>query len=218
MAADQAAGLRRRGAQQPLACVLCFFDSTAATEQLAHALHRSGRVSLLVDLQGRLFAEAPARNLFDWKQQIERGQLHTQARAYGEAWYAPGVRVDEPALRRAAQGYDQVMFDLGSSPAELVLMSGAEHAVAIEIQPTQASMLRAYTLLKTLAHAEEKVSSVGLLGDAVACDQVQAACSHFLGLAFSQALINVTREDDAIAALAVRMVGGETGPSARYIK
>jgi hypothetical protein len=218
MLADQAAGLRRRGAQQPLACVLCFFDSANATEQFAHALRRLGQVCLLVDVCGRLFAASPARNLFDWKQQIERGQLHTQPFAYGEAWYAPGVRADEPALRRAAQGYDQVVFDLGSSPVDLTLMPDALHAVVIEIQPTHESMLRAYTLLKTLSHANGVLSNVGLLGDPVACDQVQAACSHFLEPAFTQTLINAACEDDAIVSLAVRMVGEGTGPLARYIK
>ena len=216
--ADQAAGLRRRGAQQPLACVLCFFDSAATTEQFAHALHRFGQVCLLVDLRGHLFADSPARNLFDWQQQIERGQLHTQTQAYGAGWFAPGVRVDEPALCRAAQGYDQVLFDLGPNPDDLVLMPGALHAVAIEIQPTHESMLRAYSLLKTLFHADGAVSRIGLLGDPVACDQVQAACRHFLEPVFTRTISNMAREVDAIVSLAVRMVDEGTGPSARYIK
>ena len=76
-------------------------------------------------------------------------------------------------------------------------------------------MLQAYALLKTLSHLEGRVS-IGLLGDAVACDQLQAACRSFLDPEFNQAVYSVAHEVDAFAALAVRMAGEETGLTARY--
>jgi hypothetical protein len=106
MPADQAAGLRRRSDRQLPRCVHCFFDSAASISRLANALHRHGRISLLVDMHGRTVADSPTRNLFDWRQQIARGQLQLHPMPYGDAWHAPGVRADEPALRRAAHGYD----------------------------------------------------------------------------------------------------------------
>ena len=128
--ADQAAGLRRRGAQQPLACVLCFFDSAATTEQFAHALHRFGRVCLLVDLRGHLFADSPARNLFDWQQQIERGQLHTQSQASARAGLRPGCGWMNRlcAVRRRVTIRCCSIWE--PNPDDLVLMPGALHAVA----------------------------------------------------------------------------------------
>jgi hypothetical protein len=215
MSADQAAGLRRRSAQQAPGCITCFFDSAESTVKLAHALHQRGATLLLVDACGRVFADSPARSLFDWKQQIQRGQLRTLPQLYGEGWHAPGVRADEPALPAVARGYDQVVFDVGSGGADLVLMPGAAHAMIVEIQATDESMLRAYILLKTLSHAKEEVS-VGLLGDPAACEHVVAACRHFLERRFAQAICSVAHEDDAFSVLAARMAHGETSLLARY--
>ena len=215
MPADQAAGLRRRSTQQPLRCIHCFFDSDESTIRLMQALHQRGWISLLVDTCGRIFRDSPTRSLFDWKQQIARGPLHTLSQTYGDGWYAPGVHADEPALRDAARGYDHVVFDAGPAGADLALMPGATHTVIIEVQPTHESMLRAYTLLKILSHTEG-VFSVGLLGDTVACDHVQAACRHFLEQRFTQAIYNALHEDDAFAALAARMAHEEASLSTRY--
>jgi hypothetical protein len=217
MPPDQAAGLRRHNMQQKVRCIHVFSDTTESVSQLVHALHRLGLVSLLVDRCGRPFVDSPARNLFDWKQQLERGQLQTLPLAYGDGWYAPGVCADEPALRRVARDYDLVVFDEGTTGAELVLMPGAAHAVIIEVHPAHESMLRAYTLLKTLSHMEAELS-VDLLGDMGACDQVRAACSHFLEKRFIQAIYSVAREDDAFAALAVRMAQEEASLTTRYTK
>jgi len=215
MSADQAAGLRRRSAQHPPGCTYCFFDSAESTVKLAHALHQCGATSLLVDTCGRVFADSPTRSLFDWTQQLQRGQLRTLPQLYGDGWHAPGVRADEPALLGVARGYDQVVFDVGSNGADLALMPGAAHAVIVEVQPTDESMQRAYILLKTLSHAEG-VLSVGLLGDTTACDHVLAACKHFLERRFAQAICSVAHEDDAFSVLAARMANGETSLLARY--
>jgi hypothetical protein len=208
MPADQAAGLRRCSDRHLPRCIYCFFDSASSISRLANALHRNGRVSLLVDMRGRLVADSPTRNLFDWRQQIARGQLQLHPMTYGDAWHAPGVRTDEPMLRRAAKGYDLVLFDVAPGAVEFVLMPDAAHALIVEVQPTHASMLHAYTLLKTLSHAGS-VFGVGLLGDAAACDRVMNACGHFLHPGFGQAIYSVVHEDDAFAELAVRMAGEE---------
>lgn len=208
MQADQAAGLRRRSDQHPLRCIHCCFDSASSMIRLAKALNRHGRVSLLVDMCGRLVAHSPARSLFDWRQQVARGQLQLQSMPFGDIWHAPGVRADEPALRCAAQGYDFVLFDAAPGGTAFFLMPDATHAWIVEVQPTHESMLRGYTLLKTLSHAGGDFG-VGLLGDAAACDQVMHACRHFLDPGFGQAIYSVAHEDDAFDKLAVRMAGEE---------
>lgn len=213
MPADQAAGLRRRSAWQPVRCIHGFFDSAGSTIRLAQALHRLGRVSLLVDMQGRLFADSPARSLFGWRQQLARGQLHTLPLPCGEGWHAPGMRADEPALLNLASGYDQVVFDDRICEAGVVLMPGAAPAVAIEVR--RDSMQRGYALLKTLSQAGGSFG-IGLLGDPDACDRVRAACSHFLEQRFAQAVYSVAHEDDAFAALAIRMADEETRLTTRY--
>ena len=209
MPADQAAGLRRRNARQPVRCIHCFFDAPASSTRLVHALHQLGQVSLLVDMRGRLFADSTTRSLFDWKQQLERSQLNTLPQAYGDAWVAPGVRADAPNLHRAVQGYDCVLFDAGPIGNELALLRDALNAVVIEVHPTGDSMQRAYRMLKTLSQAGNSLN-IGLLGDAASCDHVRAAGCRFLEQPFTQAIYSVAHEDDAFAALAVRMADEET--------
>jgi hypothetical protein len=207
--ADQAAGLRRRSGRQALRCIHAFFDSAESAPRLLQALHQSGRTALLVDTCGRLFADSPARSLFDWRQQLQRGQLHTLPLSYGDGWHAPGVRADEPALARVAQAYDCVVFDADFDTAELALMPGAAYAFVIEVKATHESMQRSYALLKTLSRMHA-APDIELMGDPVACDHVRAACVHFLGAHFAPAVCNPAREDDAFAELAVRMTGEET--------
>jgi len=213
--ADQAAGLRRRSARQPPRCVHCFFDAATSTIRLAQALHQRGWTSLLIDACGRVFADSPTRSLFDWKQQLERGQLHTLPMPYGDGWYAPGIQGDEPALMAIARGYDCVVFDASLNAWDRTPLPGAAQAVILEVNTTHASTLQGYALLKTLAHSEVPFS-VGLLGDAVACTHLQAACKRFLDPAFTQAVYSVAHEDDAFAALAVRMADEETGLTTRF--
>jgi hypothetical protein len=213
--ADQAAGLRRRSGRQALRCIHGFFESPQSASRLMQALHQRGWTALLVDSCGRIFADSPTRSLFDWRQQLERGQLLLQPLSQGEGWHAPGVRADEPALVRVAHGYDCVVFDAAPSTGGLALMPGAAHAMVIEVDATQESMQRGYALLKTLSPASE-VSSIGLVGNADACDHVRAACAHFLDAQFAQTIYSSACEDDAFAELAVRMVGEETSLTTRY--
>ena len=210
MAADQAHGLRRRARLQPLRAIHCFFDAADSTVRLARALHRRGWTSLLVDTRARASADSPARSLFDWRQQIARGQLHTLPMAYGSRWHAPGLRGDEPALAGLAQGHDCLLLDEGHAPA-WAPPPGAAHTLVIEATATQASLLHGYALLKTLS-ALGGAASVGLLGDAGACDRLQAACAQFLDPAFCRAVYSVADEVDAFAALAARMTSEENGP------
>ena len=209
MPADQAAGLRRRSTRQPVSCIHCFSESTGSSVRMAHALHQIGHESLLVDTQGRLFADATTRSLFDWRRQLERGQLHTLSQPYGKGWYAPGLQADEPALHGVMLAYDHVIFDAGWRDAGLGLRPDAVHAVAIEIRHRDESMRHAYAVLKTLAQ-RARVSCVGLLGDPGACERVRVACCRFLGQGFADVLFRAENEDDAFAVLAVRMAGEET--------
>jgi hypothetical protein len=213
---DQAAGLRRRSAAQPLRCIHGFFHSPDSTIRLAQALHRHGWASLLVDTGGRVFADAPTRSLFDWRQQLTRQQLHTQAMSCGDGWHAPGLKANEPALRAIALRYDCLLFDVSPDAPDWLPLPDTVQTLVLEVNPAHESILQAYRLLKTLAHGENPVG-IGLLGDAAACDHLQAACLAFLGPAFGQTVHSVANEDDAFAALAVRMAGEETGVTARSI-
>jgi len=213
MSVDQAAGLRRRNARQPVRCIHCFFDAAESTLKLASALQQRGWTSLLVDTRGRLFADSPTRSLFDWRQQIARGQLHTLPLVCGDGWHAPGIQGDEPALMPIARRYDGLLFDVGPGVSDWAPMPDAARIFIVEVNATHESMLHGYALLKTLSHLEGRVS-VGLLGDIGACDRLQGACGQFLDPAFNHAVYKAARELDAFAALAVRMADEETGLAA----
>lgn len=212
MSADQAAGLRRRSARQPGRCIHCFSDSDESPIRLAQALHQRGETVLLIDGGGRLLADSSPRSLFDWRQQIARGRLQTLPMSCGDGWHAPGVRADEPALLAMAQRYDAVVFDAGPGRGDLRLMPGA--AAVIEVEATHASRRYGYALLKSLFHTGAALRVV-LLGDPAACEQVRAACAHFLEPRFAQAICTVAHEDDAFAEVAVRMASEETSLRAR---
>ena len=212
--ADQAAGLRRRGMRRPLRCLHVFFESPDATLRVAQALHRVGCSPLLVDATGRLFGDAPTRSLFDWRQQLARGELHTLPLPCGEGWHAPGARGDEPAWANVAHRHGLLVFDEGAVGAGLALMPGA--SVIVEVQPAQESMQRVYALLKAL-HRPGGSAGVALAGDPGACDRVRAACAQFLDPGFARGLLSGAHEDDAIAELAVRMVAEETEPDGSRI-
>jgi hypothetical protein len=208
--ADQAQGLRRRSQLQPLRAIHCFFDAAESIVRLAQALHRRGWTSLLVDTRARVFADSPARSLFDWRQQIARGHLHTLPMSYGNGWDAPGLRGDEPALARVAQEHDCLLIDAGHASDWTPLPTVAQTLV-IEANAAQASLLQGYALLKTLSSQGGGIS-VGLLGDAAACARLQAACAQFLDPALCRNLYSVAGEVDAFAALAARMTSEEKGP------
>ena len=115
-----------------------------------------------------------------------------------------------PAWRAS---YDHVIFDSGWGNTDLALLPGATHSVVLEVRRTDDSMLHAYALLKTLACMGCAVN-VGLLGDRFACDHVRAAGCRFLEQRFAHAIFSVANEDDAFAALAVRMANEETSLTA----
>lgn len=204
MSADQAAGLRRRSTLQPLRCIHGFFHSPQSATRLAQALHRHGWTSLLVDTRGRLFADSPTQSLFDWRQQLTRQQLHTQALSSGDGWHAPGLMADEPGLKAIARRYDCLLFDANLDAPDWLPLPDMDQTLILEVRAGRVSMQQAYALLKTLCHLESR-ADIGLLGDAGACDRLLAACRQYLEPAFVQAVHSVAHEDDAFAALAVRM-------------
>ena len=214
--ADQAAGLRRRSARQPLRCIHVFFHSPDSTIRLAQALHRRGWTSLLIDTSRRILADTTTQSLFDWRHQLARQQPHVQAMPHGDGWHAPGLQGNEPGLRAIAQRYDCLLFDASLETPAWQPLPDMEQTLILEVDAGQASMLRVYALLKTLAHLESRASIV-LQGDAASCGRLQAACRQYLEPAFAQTVHSVGNGDDAFAALAVRMAGEETHLTARYI-
>ncbi|OYW35450.1 MAG: hypothetical protein B7Z35_15260 [Hydrogenophilales bacterium 12-61-10] len=213
---DQAAGLRRRSAHAQIACIYCFFDTAEWTASLTRNLHDAGQTPLLIDRRGRLFGAAQTRSLFDWKQQLGRGELHTLPLQHGQGWYAPGVRADDPALREMARAYDSLVFDEDPSGADLILMPDAHQTFLIEIRASKPSMLRAFTLLKALSHHAGGHGKLVLLGDLDACAQVLSAANRFLPGDFGRALSCAAHVDAVFSALAVRMPGEETSREARF--
>ncbi|PKO60434.1 MAG: hypothetical protein CVU23_13440, partial [Betaproteobacteria bacterium HGW-Betaproteobacteria-17] len=108
-----------------------------------------------------------------------------------------------------------VVFDACLNAPDWTPLPGAARFIILEVNALPASALQGYALLKTLADSGAFVG-VGLLGNAAACDQLLAACKRFLDPAFTRAVYSVAHEDDAFAALAVRMAHEETGLTARY--
>jgi len=215
MPADQAAGLRRRRAQHPPCCIHCYFDAAESTTRLAQALHRRGWTSLLLDSRGRVFADSPTRSLFDWRQQIARGQPQMLPMPYGDGWHVPGMQGDEPALMTIADTYDSLLFDASLDVPDWTSLPGAARIFVIEVNAASASVLRAYTLLKALSNLGG-CASIALLGDVPVCDRLLAACGQFLGHAFAQAVYSIADEVDEFAALAIRMTAEETSLTVRY--
>jgi hypothetical protein len=211
MPADQAAGLRRRSARLPLRAIHCFLDSPRSTHRLAAALHRQGWKVLLVDAGGRMFADSPARSLFDWRAQLERGQLHTLPLPHGDGWHAPGMSADAPALAPLARDYDCLLIDAAPDTLEARPLASAAHAIVLEVPAGEAALLARYAFLKSVSAFG---APVGLFGAAAACERLQAACRQFLDPAFAARVYSVAAELDAFAALAVRMAGEETGRTA----
>lgn len=213
---DQAAGLRRQAQSRRAIHIQCYAASPELARDVSGALYRLGRTTLLIDTQNRLFSDVPARSLFNWQQQCARGSLHLLPQLFGDGWIAPGVAADEPALQQVASRYDQIVFDLDPARPDARIMPGTRCWSVLWVQSDEPSIRHAYALLKTLSHKVPDLSA-GLLGDAAACDRVCAACVQFLDPAFAARVYNTAQEVDAIAALAVRMAGAETGPDdARY--
>ena len=208
MAADQAAGLRRRRAARVAHRVQLVSASPSIAHRLLDALGRQGYSTLLVDVQGRQFAGA-ARSLFDWRQQLARRQPHLLPLDGGDGWYAPGLAADADLSVLAAR-YDCLVFDCDPA-VPTASLPPAPQTLLLEVLP--AGLQSAYAWLKTCAHHRWD-AEMALFGEAAAGMHLRAACRQFLGEAFAQKLGNPLREADAFAALAVRMAGEETGPRA----
>lgn len=215
MPVDQAEGLRRRAARQRLRVVHGFFARPESAIRLAHALHARGWTTLLADTLGRVWPDAPARSLFDWRQQIARGQLLDLPMPYGGGWHAPGVRGGEVGLAAAAHGYDCLLLDAGPDASHWTPHPGVAPTLVLEVNASQQSILQGYALIKTAASLDSS-TTVGLVGDAGACARVREACERFLGPVSGHCLHSAVGEGDAFAALAVRMTSEETGRTACY--
>lgn len=210
MPADQAAGLRRRQAAVSQ-IVYVVSDTTSTASALAQALLQRGLTPLLVDARDRLFDTTAAHTLFDWSQQLARGQLLTLPLVNVTGWHAPGCRANVPGLAQATRHFDALIFDCTlaeiASPA-----SGTREWALLSVQPD--TLPSVYALLKTRALRGE-IGCV-LTGDAASCARVREACGRFLGPAAAAMVSSLHDEVDAIAALAVRMAHEEPGCQSRY--
>lgn len=201
---------RRRQGRQPF-CIHCVSESAGSARRLAQVLQLGGRTPLLIDARDRQFSDAATQPLFDWTQQLERGRLLVLPLGEIAAWHAPGARADTPGLLQAACDYDVLVFD-GTHAQAAASQPDAFAPVLLEVQPD--SLTSAYALLKT--RAQSGAAAAILFGDARACTQAKAACARFLGATQAAAVTCLSEEDDAIAALAVRMAGEEQGCRPHY--
>lgn len=215
MPADQAEGLRRRRAGGVVRIVHGFFERPESAIGLAQALYVRGWSTLLVDTRARVWPESSARSLFGWREQIVRGRLLVQAEAFGGGWRAHGMRGDEPELADAVTGYDCVLLDMGPGVARWRPHPAVAPAIIVELNRSRASIREGYALAKAVT-AHDSRGFVGLLGDRAACARVTEACERFLGLDSASRVCGIANGGDAFAALAVRMTGEETGPTACY--
>jgi len=200
MSADQAAGLRqRRHAPSPL-FLYCIAESAHAAVRAARVLDAAGRRPLVADGHGRLLQPGGARALFDWTQQLARRALLTLPLEDARVWHAPGVRSDSPGLAEALGSYLALVLDC---PAEAAAVPAAAARECLWIEMCPATMQQAYALLKTRS-LTGGIDAI-LSGDLAAVLRVQAACERFLGSTIAARLHCCDNEEDAIAALAVRM-------------
>ncbi|MEW6119694.1 MAG: hypothetical protein AB1593_06370 [Pseudomonadota bacterium] len=211
MPADQAAGLRWRRQGLRHRCVQCISDTPGLALRAAQSLRLEGASPLVVDARDRLFVPAAPQALFDWTRQLARGALLILPLGGIPVWHAPGARADAAGLAQGVRAWDTLIFDSPLCDAAAVL-PGATQCVLMEVRPE--GMQSSYALLKT--RAERGGGAAILFGDAQACAQVHAACARFLGATFAAAVMYVANEDDAIAALAVRMADEEPGLSPQY--
>lgn len=216
MAADQAAGLRRRRRSTAPRLVHSCVDSPEFTRRLVQALHGLGGSVLLIDTGGRLFADVPTRSLFDWRQQLARKQPHLVPLADADGWFAPGLRADAPGLCDLARDYEYVVLDAPPKVSGWALVADAVNAFVVDCGTSIDGLAERYALLKTLATKTGGARvHIGLIGDTAAGDRLLAACRHFLAQSFSQRVYNLGDADDAFAALAARMAVEETSLTAR---
>ena len=214
MPADQAAGLRRLREAQPPICITCFLDRAASTQALLRALSALGKRILLVDMDGRHLAVSRTRSLFDWRQQLQRRQLHGLPLPHGEGVYAPGAQGGDAGILEAAYAYDCVVFDAGALSSSLALATGRKQTLVVQVDVTADSLALAYSLLKTL-HSSDNAPDVLLCGAASACARLTQAARHFLGEAMARRMWAAAEEDEHFAALAARIAAEETGHQAR---
>lgn len=215
MQADQAAGLRRRRDASPTRGIYCFFDSGETVTNLAQALQRLGSTVLLVDACGRHFAHTTTRSLFDWEQQLARGQLLIQPTAFGDGWLAPGILAKTPAWDHVALDYDPIVIDAGPLDTQITFVPDAIRLAVLSLADTTDSKLRAFSLIKTLV-AGNPPFSVCLFGEPKACGHVMDACRRFLAPVLTQTIYAVAQEGDAFTTLAVRMLAEEASLTTRY--
>lgn len=210
MPADQAAGLRRQAARIPR-ILHCVCDSTASVLQAARALTRQGLRPLVIDTRDRLFGRPAAQTLFDWQHQLARGQILALPLADSLAWHAPGLHASAPGLAAATRHFDVLLLDC-TLPDAARRVAGASESAWISVRPD--TLQAVYALLKT--RAQGGGLPVCLSGDAASCERIRQACLRFLDTTTTAALACIPAEDDAIAALAVRMAHEEPGCQPRY--
>ncbi len=206
MWSDQAAGLRRPQISPLPHCVHCVADDAACALRIVRALACQGMLPLLVDGRGRQAGPGGVKPLFDWRRQIERGQILALPLEAGACWAAPGIRADAAGLARAVRGFAALVFDTTPSAA-VAPLAGARETAWLALRP--ATMQAGYALLKTRA-AAGGIDAI-LTGDAACCRRVQAACERFLDAEIAASIVCMPDEGDAIAALAVRMADEEQG-------
>ncbi|MCA1978597.1 MAG: hypothetical protein LDL19_05105 [Thiobacillus sp.] len=186
-------------------------DAPDCALRVARALAHAGLTPLVVDTRDRLFGKAAPQSLFDWRQQLARRQLLALPLEDVTGWHAPGAHAAAAGLLDAARDYAALVFDCTPADAAATV-HGAHESALLAVHP--GSMQTIYALLKTRA-ATGGLDAI-LTGEPGCCAQVGEACARFLGATVAAAVSCIADENDAIAALAVRMAGEEPGCQPTY--
>ncbi|MEQ1662475.1 MAG: hypothetical protein ABL877_07245 [Thiobacillus sp.] len=201
MMPDQATGLRRQAVRATAAAVVCAGTPADTAKRLSRTLCGQGLATLIVNTNRQPHAIDQPRNLFDWRVQLQRGELHPLPTDSGHVLAAPGALAGEPELVRAARAFDCVVFDAGRLDAALSV--AADHATLWLVGLSHASTLAAFALCKTLSRAGV-VAQLLVWGAWRDYENLRAACEHFLPGVPVQ-IEFAASEDAAIAMLAARM-------------
>ncbi len=213
MLPDQAAGLRRRTNPAPR-CIHCVASSPAPAERLGEALHQQGWHVLRVETARFHATQFPARNLFDWRQQLAQGRISILKTTHGDVWHAPALEAGAPGVVGVAARYDAVLLDADLACDAWTPMPGADNRMIIDVPGEPGALQQVFRLLKTAAHCSPACEAV-LIGDGLACTRLQEAAGRFLDIAFTRTLVRLDKEVEPFAVLAARMAGEEKGRSAR---
>lgn len=214
--ADQAAGLRSKGARQGPKVISLLSLPPDWAARLAQALQALNHKILLVDSAGRHTLASKTQFIFGWEQQVARQRLQTITMNGIDVLHAPGAYAGDAAIVQTGVGYDYVLFDGQTlQPETLNLDPSTPQTLVVALNAHPDALCNTYALIKTL-HQNKLAWRVMLLGESSLGERLVSATDYFMQGA-SPCLERVNIEADAhLAALAARISAAGIGTSPFY--